>query len=149
FLIQMVSEISINFGNGEFVFLLNPWLQLLLATPVQFYVGGHYYRDAYNAVRGFSANMAVLVVLGTSAAYIYSLIVTVLGTGHFLYFEVASVVLTLVVLGKLLETRAKGQTSEAIKTLMGLQAKTARVIRDGEEVDIPIEEVEAGDLIFV
>src|SRR5699024_5730137 len=66
FLIQMVSEISINFGNGEFVFLLNPWLQLLLATPVQFYVGGHYYRDAYNAVRGFSANMAVLVVLGTS-----------------------------------------------------------------------------------
>lgn len=149
FLIQMVSEISINFGNGEFVFILNPWLQLLLATPVQFYVGGHYYRDAYNAVRGFSANMAVLVVLGTSAAYFYSLIVTVLGTGQFLYFEVASVVLTLVVLGKLLETRAKGQTSEAIKTLMGLQAKTARVIRDGEGVDIPIEDVLAGDLIFV
>lgn len=149
FLIQMVSEISINFGNGQFVFLLNPWLQLLLATPVQFYVGGHYYRDAYNAVRGFSANMAVLVVLGTSAAYIYSLIVTVLGTGQFLYFEVASVVLTLVVLGKLLETRAKGQTSEAIKTLMGLQAKTARVIRDGKEVDIPIEDVQAGDLLFV
>ncbi len=148
FLVQMVSDISMEYG-GQFAFHLNPWLQFLLATPVQFYVGGHYYRDAYNAVRGGSANMAVLVVLGTTAAYLYSLVVTILGTGQDLYFEAAAIVITLIILGKLLETRAKGQTSEAIKTLMGLQAKTARVIRNGEEVDIPIEEVQEGDIIFV
>lgn len=148
FLVQMVSDISMEYG-GQFAFHLNPWIQFLLATPVQFYVGGHYYRDAYNAVRGGSANMAVLVVLGTSAAYFYSLAVTILGTGQALYYEAAAIVMTLIILGKLLETRAKGQTSEAIKTLMGLQAKTARVIRNGEEVDIPIEEVQEGDIIFV
>ncbi|MCU1808199.1 heavy metal translocating P-type ATPase [Cytobacillus firmus] len=148
FLVQMISDFAMEYGNGMF-FHMSPWVQFLLATPVQFYVGGHYYRDAYNAVRGGSANMAVLVVLGTSAAYFYSLIVTILGTGQFLYYEAAAIVMTLIVLGKLLETRAKGQTSEAIKTLMGLQAKTARVIRDGEELDIPLEEVQTGDLIFV
>ncbi|PGT79568.1 heavy metal translocating P-type ATPase [Bacillus sp. AFS040349] len=148
FLIQMISDFTMEYGNGGF-FHLNPWIQFLLATAVQFYVGGHYYRDAFNAVRGGSANMAVLVVLGTSAAYFYSLIVTIMGTGQFLYFEAAVIVMTLIVLGKLLETRAKGQTSEAIKKLMGLQAKTARVIRSGEEIDIPLEEVVAGDVIFV
>lgn len=148
FLVQMISDFTMEYGNGGF-FHLNPWLQLLLATPVQFYVGGHYYRDAFNAVRGGSANMAVLVVLGTSAAYFYSLVVTILGTGQFLYYEAAAIVITLIVLGKLLETRAKGQTSEAIKTLMGLQAKTARVIRNGVEMDIPLEEVQSGDIIFV
>lgn len=136
------------YGTGGF-FHMHPWIQFLLATIVQFYVGGHYYRDAYNSVRGGSANMAVLVVLGTSAAYFYSLVVTVMGTGQFLYYEAAVVVITLIVLGKLLEIRAKGQTSEAIKKLMGLQAKTARVIRNGEEMDIPIEDVESGDVIFV
>lgn len=148
FLLQMIADFSMPYGGG-FGFHMNPWLQFLLAAPVQFYVGGHYYRDAYNAVRGGSANMAVLVVLGTSAAFFYSLAVTILGTGHALYFEAAVIVMTLIVLGKLLETRAKGQTSEAIKTLMGLQAKTARVIRSGEEVDIPIEQVQVGDIIFV
>lgn len=148
FLIQMISDFAMEYGNGMF-FHMSPWVQFLLATPVQFYVGGHYYRDAFNAVRGGSANMAVLVVLGTSAAYFYSLIVTILGTGQFLYYEAAAIVMTLIVLGKLLETRAKGQTSEAIKTLMGLQAKTAKVLRNGEELDIPLEEVQTGDLIFV
>ncbi|MFT8322520.1 MAG: heavy metal translocating P-type ATPase [Bacillus sp. (in: firmicutes)] len=148
FLIQMISDFSMEYGNGGF-FHLNPWIQFLLATPVQFYVGGHYYRDAYNAVRGGGSNMAVLVVLGTSAAYFYSLIVTIMGTGQFLYYEAAAIVMTLIILGKLLETRAKGQTSEAIKKLMGLQAKTARVIRDGKEMDIPLEEVVTGDIIFV
>lgn len=148
FLIQMISDFTMEYAGGGF-FHMNPWIQFLLATPVQFYVGGHYYRDAYNAVRGGSANMAVLVVLGTSAAFFYSLIVTILGTGQFLYFEAAAIVMTLIVLGKLLETRAKGQTSEAIKALMGLQAKTARVIRDGDEIDIPIEDVQMGDIIFV
>jgi P-type Cu+ transporter len=148
FLIQMISDFAMEYGN-EMFFHMSPWVQFLLATPVQFYVGGHYYRDAFNAVRGGSANMAVLVVLGTSAAYFYSLIVTILGTGQFLYYEAAAIVMTLIVLGKLLETRAKGQTSEAIKTLMGLQAKTAKVLRNGEELDIPLEEVQTGDLIFV
>lgn len=148
FLIQMISDFTMEYGNGAF-FHMNPWIQFLLASIVQFYVGGHYYRDAYNAVRGGSANMAVLVVLGTSAAFFYSLVVTILGTGQFLYFEAAVIVITLIILGKLLETRAKGQTSEAIKKLMGLQAKTARVIRDGVEMDIPIEEVQLDDIIFV
>ncbi|WP_312098653.1 heavy metal translocating P-type ATPase [Niallia sp.] len=148
FLIQMISDFSMEYGNGGF-FHMNPWLQFLLALPVQFYVGGHYYRDAFNAVRGGSANMAVLVVLGTSAAFIYSLVVTMMGTGQFLYFEAAVIVMTLIILGKLLETRAKGQTSEAIKTLMGLQAKTARVVRNGVEMDIPIEDVQLSEIIFV
>lgn len=148
FLIQMISDFTMEYGNGGF-FHMVPWLQFLLALPVQFYVGGHYYRDAFNAVRGGSANMAVLVVLGTSAAFFYSLVVTILGTGQFLYYEAAVIVMTLIILGKLLETRAKGQTSEAIKALMGLQAKTARVIREGEEKDIPIEDVQLDDIIFV
>lgn len=148
FLIQMVSDFLMEYGNGGF-FMMNPWIQFILATPIQFYVGGHYYRDAYNSVRGGSANMAVLVVLGTTVAYLYSLINTILVTGHYLYFEAGAIVMTLIVLGKLLETRAKGQTSEAIKKLMGLQAKTARVIREGIEMDIPLEEVQSGDYIFV
>ncbi len=148
FLVQMISDFTMEYGSGRF-FHMDPWIQFLLATPVQFYVGGHYYRDAFNAVRGGSSNMAVLVVLGTSAAYFYSLIVTIMGTSQFLYFEAAVIVMTLIVLGKLLETRAKGQTSEAIKKLMGLQAKTARVIRGNEEIDIPIEDVQLGDIIFV
>lgn len=148
FLLQMISDFTMEYGNGGF-FHMVPWLQFLLALPVQFYVGGHYYRDAFNAVRGGSANMAVLVVLGTSAAFFYSLVVTILGTGQFLYYEAAVIVMTLIILGKLLETRAKGQTSEAIKALMGLQAKTARVIREGEEKDIPIEDVQLDDIIFV
>lgn len=148
FLLQMISDFMQEYGTGGF-FHMNPWIQFLLASIVQFYVGGHYYRDAFNAVRGGSANMAVLVVLGTSAAYFYSLVVTIMGNGQFLYFEAAAIVMTLIVLGKLLETRAKGQTSEAIKALMGLQAKTARVIRDGAELDIPIEDVQLNDIIFV
>ncbi|WP_407270639.1 heavy metal translocating P-type ATPase [Radiobacillus sp. PE A8.2] len=150
FLPQMVSDLGVEYGfNLGFQFHINPWVQLLLATPVQFYVGGHFYRDAYNALRGGSANMATLVALGTSAAYFYSLVVTLTGSNAGLYYEAAALIITLIILGKLLEARAKGQTSEAIKKLMGLQAKTARVIRDGEEKDIAIEEVVAGDVIFV
>ncbi|MGM0867529.1 MAG: heavy metal translocating P-type ATPase [Bacillota bacterium] len=150
FLVQMVSD----FARGyeffpDFEFHLNPWIQLLLATPVQFYVGGHFYKDAYKALRGGSANMAVLVAMGTSAAYFYSLVLTLMGESMGLYYEAAAIIITLIVLGKLLEVRAKGQTSEAIKKLMGLQAKTARIIRDGQEVDIPIEDVVEGDVIFV
>lgn len=150
FLPQMISDLQSHYGfNVGFQFHINPWIQFLLATPVQFYVGGHFYRDAYNALRGGSANMATLVALGTSAAYFYSLVVTITGAETGLYFEAAAIIITLIILGKLLEVRAKGQTSEAIKKLLGLQAKTARVIRDGEEKDIPIEDVIVDDVIFV
>jgi Cu+-exporting ATPase len=131
------------------------WLFLALATPVQFYVGWDYYVGAYKSLRNGSANMDVLVAMGSSVAYVYSvavLIALTLGShtlGHHVYFETAAVIITLIVLGKLLEVRAKGRTSEAIKKLIGLQAKTARVIRNGEERDIPIAEVVKHDLVLV
>lgn len=131
------------------------WLFLVLATPVQFWVGWDYYTGAYKALRNGSANMDVLVVMGTSVAYFYSLVVLVANTfgvtrfGVHVYFETAAAIITLIVLGKLLEVRAKGQTSEAIKKLMGLQAKTARVVRNDLEIDIPIAEVVKGDVVIV
>ncbi len=132
------------------------WFFLAMATPVQFYVGKDYYTGAYKSLRNGSANMDVLVAMGTTVAYFYSLAVLIattffnsdrLGTG--VYFETAAAIITLIVLGKLLEARAKGQTSEAIKKLMGLQAKTARVVRNGEELDVPIAEVVKGDTVIV
>lgn len=131
------------------------WLFFVLATPVQFYVGWDYYVGAYKSLRNGSANMDVLVALGTSVAYFYSVAVLIALTfdwhdlGHHVYFETSAAIITLIVLGKLLEVRAKGRTSEAIKKLMGLQAKTARVVRDGQEQDIPIAEVVVGDLVIV
>lgn len=120
--------------------LMNPWLQLLLATPVQFYVGRQFYVGAYKALRNGSANMDVLVSLGTSAAYFYSLYLTIAwyvggGGAHHgpsLYYETSAVLITLVIMGKLFESLAKGRSSEAIKSLMGLQAKTALVVRNGQ-----------------
>ena len=128
--------------------LNNPYLQLILATPVQFVAGWQFYRGAYNALRNGSSNMDVLVALGTSAAYFYSVVNIIRGIPE-LYFETSAILITLIILGKLLEARAKGQTSEAIKALMSLQAKTARVIRRGEEVDIEIENVLVGEIILV
>jgi Cu+-exporting ATPase len=131
------------------------WLLFALATPVQFYVGKDYYVGAYKSLRNGSANMDVLVALGSSAAYFYSIAVLIaltLGStalGEHVYFETSATIITLIVLGKLLEARAKGRTSEAIKKLMDLRAKTARVIRGGIEKDIPIEEVIAGDTLLV
>ncbi|HWJ03178.1 MAG TPA: heavy metal translocating P-type ATPase, partial [Verrucomicrobiae bacterium] len=124
------------------------WLSFILATPVQFYVGSQFYTGAYKALKNGSANMDVLVSLGTSSAYFYSIALLFQGSMHS-YFEVAAVLITLVILGKTLEARAKGQTSEAIKKLMGLQAKTARIIRNNVELDVPIEDVTAGDLVLV
>ena len=135
--------------------LMNPWLQLALATPVQFIVGAQFYKGAFNSLRNKSANMDVLVALGTSAAYFYSLYLSFewLNAGSVgspeLYYEAAAVIITLIVLGKLFEVRAKGKTSQAIQKLLGLQAKTARVLRDGVELEIPIEQVVAGDTIIV
>ena len=129
-------------------FELNPYWQLILATPVQFFAGWAFYRGAYRSLKAGSANMDVLVALGTSVAYFYSLVSLIAGWGLF-YFESAAVLMTIILLGKLLEAVAKGRTSEAIEKLMGLRAKTARVIRKGKELDIPAEEVVAGDLIVV
>jgi len=125
------------------------WVMFALATPVQFYVGGQYYVGAYKALRNGSANMDVLIAMGSSVAYFYSIPV-MLGflPGH-VYFETSAVIITLIKLGKFLEARAKGRTSEAIKKLMGLQAKTARVIREGQELEIPADDVLVGDLVLV
>ena len=125
------------------------WLMLALALPVQFYVGWQYYVGAYKALRNKSANMDVLIVMGSSAAFFYSLPITFgLLTGH-VYYETAAVIITLIKLGKFLEARAKGRTSEAIKKLMGLRAKTARVVRAGLETEVPIDDVRVGDIVLV
>lgn len=125
------------------------WVMLVLALPVQFYVGWQYYVGAFKSLRNGSANMDVLVSLGTSAAFLYSLPVTFgLFPGH-VYFETAAVIIVLIKLGKLLEVRAKGRTSEAIKKLMGLRAKSARIVRNGQEMEVPIEDVLVGDVIIV
>lgn len=132
--------------------LLDPRFQMILATPVQFVAGWQFYRDSYYTLRAGSANMSVLVALGTSAAYFYSVAVVFWGSKlgqHQVYFESSAVIITLILLGKLLEAMAKGRTSDAIRKLMGLQVKTARVIRDGQEMDIPIEDVVVGDLLVV
>lgn len=133
---------------------LNPWMQFALATPVQFLIGWPFYVGAYKALRNKSANMDVLVALGTTAAYAYSLYLTFqsLGShGHTdgLYYETSAILLTLILLGKLFETKAKGRSSDAIKKLMKLQAKTATVVRDGQEQIIPIDEVLVNDIVYV
>lgn len=134
--------------------LMNPWVQLALATPVQFVVGKHFYVGAFKALRNKSANMDVLVALGTSAAYFYSLYSSLKSLGSSahtdqLYYETSAILITLILLGKLFEANAKGRSSEAIKKMMGLQAKTAVVIRGEAEVEIPVEEVQKGEVIFI
>jgi Cu+-exporting ATPase len=133
-------------------FFMSAYFQFALATPIQFIAGAGFYKDAFIALRSGSANMSVLVVLGTSAAYFYSVVVTFFG-GRIgvseVYFETGAVIITLVLLGKMLEEGAKGRTSEAIKKLIGLQPKNASVIRDGLEVEVPVDDVQAGDLVVV
>ncbi|MDZ8186059.1 MAG: heavy metal translocating P-type ATPase [Nostoc sp. ChiSLP02] len=137
-------------------FLGNPWLQLVLTTPVVFWCGASFYRNGWKAFVRHTATMDTLIALGTSAAYLYSLFITVFpgffiaqGLVPHVYYEVAAIVITLILLGRLLENRAKGQTSEAIRKLMGLQARDARVIRDGVEIDVPIAQVRINDVILV
>ncbi|WP_313805099.1 heavy metal translocating P-type ATPase [Cytobacillus sp.] len=147
-----------HFSFTSFIYVpeafMNPWVQMALATPVQFYIGKQFYVGAYKALRNKSANMDVLVALGTSAAYFYSLYLSLktIGSGAHpegLYFETSAVLITLIILGKVFEAKAKGRSSEAIKKLMGLQAKTATVIREEKEIELPLEEVVAGDIILV
>lgn len=129
-----------------------PWANyamMIVAAPVQFYVGWQYYVGAYKSLRNGSANMDVLVAMGSTVAYVYSIFIAFgVIPGH-VYFETAAVIITLIRLGKYLESRAKGRTSEAIKKLMGLRAKTARVIHDGEEVSVLVDNVRVGDVVLV
>jgi P-type Cu+ transporter len=137
-------------------FLGNPYLLWALATPVQFWAGWQFYRGAWGAAKHGDSNMNTLIAMGTSAAYLYS-VAAVLFPSMFaaagqmpdLYFDSSAVIIGLILVGKYLEARAKGQTGDAIKKLMGMQARTARVIRDGTETDIPVEAVRIGDLILV
>ena len=153
FLLSMSRDFGL-LGDWSHAIWVN-WLFFALATPVQFYVGWDYYVGAYKSLRNRSANMDVLVAMGSSVAYFYSIAVLIaltlgsMALGHHVYFETSAMIITLIVLGKLMEARAKGRTSEAIKKLIGLQAKTARVVRSGEELDIPIAEVVQGDLVIV
>lgn len=133
---------------------MNPWFQFALATPVQFVIGWQFYVGAYNNLRTKSANMDVLVALGTSAAYFYSLYEAFRTIGNpgyepHLYFETSAILITLILFGKYLEMNAKGKTTEAISKLLDLQAKQARVRRDGVEVMVPLEEVVVGDTLVV
>jgi Cu+-exporting ATPase len=134
----------------------NHIMQLVLATPVQFWIGRQFYAGAVSAARHRTTNMNTLIAIGTSSAYVYSIIATffpsafsIKGYTADVYFDTSATIIVLILLGRLLEARAKGQTSEAIKKLIGLQAKTARVIKDGREVDLLIEDVEIGDIIVV
>jgi Cu+-exporting ATPase len=136
--------------------LHNSWLQLILTAPVQFWCGYRFYIGAWKAFKRHAATMDTLIALGTSAAYFYSLFATIFpnfflnqGLMPEVYYETAAVVITLILLGQWFENRAKGQTSEAIRQLMGLQAKDARVIRNGKEIDVPINEVQIEDIILV
>lgn len=125
------------------------WIMLILATPVQFYVGWQFYRNGYASLRNGSANMDVLIAMGSSTAYLYSVPVTLGWIEGHVYFETAAVIITLIRLGKFLESRAKGKTSEAIRKLMSLQARTARVVRNGDEMEVPVDEVQVGDIVLV
>ena len=137
-------------------FVGKPYLLWVLATPVQFWAGWRFYRGAWGALRHKTADMNTLIAVGTSAAYLYSM-VAVLFPGLFaagglephLYFDTSAMIIALILLGRFLEARARGQTSEAIKKLIGMQPKTASVIRDGEEMEIPVDDVQGGDLILV
>ncbi|MGG2972903.1 heavy metal translocating P-type ATPase [Geobacillus stearothermophilus] len=153
-LYTMLAHMPFDMGLPMPKLLMNPWFQLLFATPVQFYIGGPFYVGAYRALRNKSANMDVLVALGTSAAYVYSLYeaLRTLGNPQYmprLYFETSAVLITLVLVGKYVEALAKGRTTEAISKLLSLQAKEATVIRHGEERKVPLEEVVIGDTIVV
>jgi len=142
-LAQMIPMLA----GAHHVSWMPPWLQWLLATPVQFWAGKRFYTGAWNSLRGGGANMDVLVALGTSAAYFFSVYMVFLGGP--LYFEASAAVVTLVRLGKLLEARAKSRTSGAIEQLIGLQPRTARVERNGEAVEIEAALLKAGDIVLV
>ncbi len=142
--------------SNLFAWVSPPWVQMLLATPVQFWVGQGFYQGAWAALKRRSSDMNTLIVLGTTIAYLYSALITinpqlftVPGRMPEVYFEASAVVITLTLVGRYLEHRAKGETAGAIKKLLGLQAKTARVIRRGQEIDLPLASLVVDDIILV
>jgi len=162
FFIGLAFSVVIFVGSSPHFFpwipsLLNNYVLLwALTTPVQFWIGGQFYRGAWGAFKHRNADMNTLIAVGTSAAYIFSVAATVVpsffkagGLMPDVYFDTSAVIITLILFGRMLEARAKGRTSEAIKKLIGLQPKTARVIREGREMDIPVKDVAVGDIVVV
>ena len=148
--LPLVAQMAFMFGSGAHDDMLPRWLQLLLATPVQFWIGWRFYVGGFNAIRGGAGNMDVLVALGTSMAWAYSLVVTLWNLHHqHVYFEASATVITLVLLGKILEARAKAKTSAAIEALAKLQPQTARIERDGQLVDVAVATLIPGDVFVV
>ena len=147
--LPLVGQMFFMLGEHGHMNELPRWLQLALATPVQFWIGWRFYDGAYKSLRGGGANMDVLVALGTSMAWAFSAVVTLFALDQHVYFESGAAVITLVLLGKLLEARAKARTSEAIESLIRLQPKTARVERDGQWVDMPVDSLMPGDVFLV
>lgn len=135
--------------TGHDMDILPRWLQWLLATPVQFWIGKRFYIGAWHALRSGGANMDVLVALGTSMAYFFSAVVTALSLDQHVYFEASAAIITLVLLGKLMEARAKGRTSEAIEALIKLQPKTAHIERDGKIIEVSADSLQVGDIFIV
>lgn len=147
--LPLVGQMLFMFGEHGHLNELPRWLQLALATPVQFWIGWRFYDGAYKTLRSGGANMDVLVALGTSMAWGFSTVVTLFGLNQHIYFEAGAAVITLVLLGKLLEARAKARTSEAIESLIRLQPKTARVERDGQWVEMAVDALMPGDIFLV
>ena len=150
----LVTMLDHLFGVNLPDIFMNPWFQLAFATPVQFILGWQFYRGAYKNLKNFTANMDVLVVMGTTAAYGFSLYQTYLWmTGEVahphLYFEASAIIITLILFGKYLETRAKSQTTGAISKLLDMQAKEARILRHGQEEMISVDEVRVDDVLIV
>ncbi len=135
--------------SGHDMEMLPRWLQWLLATPVQFWIGWRFYVGGWHSLRGGGANMDVLVALGTSMAYFFSAVVTAFALDQHVYFEASAAIITLVLLGKLMEARAKGKTSEAIEALIRLQPKTARIERNGEIIEVPVNSLQVNDVFIV
>lgn len=144
FILEMIVMFS-----GDHSGFLPRWLQWLLATPIQFWAGQRFYVGAWHALRGGGANMDVLVALGTSMAYFFSAIVTALLLEQHVYFEASALIITLVLLGKLMEARAKRKTSSAIESLIKLQPKTARIERNGEIIEVDVNTLEPNDIFIV
>ena len=158
FILSMARDLVMSSGSMSFEWLMWsgwPVIFFLLATPVQIIVGKPYLIGAWKALKNRTANMDTLIAMGSSVAYVYSVIVLIglifgiAGMGEMVYFETSAVILTLITLGKLLEARAKGQTSEAIKKLMGLAPRTALLLRGDEEVEIAVDDVVVGDRLVV
>jgi len=149
--LPLVGQMLFMFGSAADAHadILPRWLQFALATPVQFWIGWRFYIGGFRAIRGGSGNMDVLVALGTTMAWAFSAVVTVLGLHQHVYYEASATVITLVLLGKILEARAKARTSAAIEELMKLQPQTARIERDGMLVEVPVGSLIPGDIFVV